>query len=391
MRTEYAGVARPLVVVAAIAVALGAGWFAAASAFWFQTADFFCLWAGGRTVLRGGDPYDPLQWAALTGGLYPDPRGLLLPSSCPGEFAYPLWTGIALIPFGALPIEAAATLWAALSLVAAIAGSLLAWTAWGGGRRFLAIFLAIVLFSQPFLTLFVSGQITGIMLALAGTLAWALARSRPGLAGAALAGLLLKPQLALLVLPTVIIDAVARRRSRLVLSTSATTIALLVASLVVDPVWPGEWVAEVGRRISAYVDRPTVWAFAASIFGDQRWGAGVLLLIVVSVAVLAGRALFEPRALMTMSLTLSIIATPYVSSYDHLALVVPWAGTLATTARATARAQNLLLIATVAAASLIPWVLFTIFQATGDQAASALVPIAAALLLGTAIRSRSHG
>lgn len=370
--------------------ALALGWVAAASALWFQTADFFCLWMGGRLVLNGIDPYDHVQWTAATAGLYPDPRGLLLPSSCPGAFGYPLWTALALVPFGALPVEIAATLWAAISIVGTATGALLAWITWGGGRKLFAVFVVLVLFAQPFWTLFVSGQMVGVMLGFAAACEWALAGGRSTIAAISVVGLLLKPQLALLVLPSVVAEAIARRRLRLLVWIGATTAAIIVASVVVEPSWPSEWLDEVfSRRLAGTVAiRPTIWNVAALLLGDPKWGVVLLVAIIALLTLVAGRELFEPRVLVPVSATLSLLATPYISSYDHLVLVLPWAGTLAIASETRGPVRMLLLVATVVVASVLPWLLFAMAQTGGNAVASALVPFLAAVLLAIAVRVR---
>lgn len=373
------------------AVVLASGFIAAQSSFYYQTADFFCLWQGGRFVVLGLDPYDEAAWDAATGGLYPDPRGGTAPASCPGRFAYPYWTAITLVPFGVLPLEVAASLWEALAIGAALAGALLAWRAADGPRSTAPLFLALVLFSQPFWTLLVSGQITGVMLALVSALSWSFARRRDVAAGVALAGLALKPQIGLLVAPLVVLRAVAERRGTFLAVALAVGGTLALASFALAPQWADAWLGEIStRRLGSVALRPSVWGFAQETFGNALWGVVLLIAVVVAIGAVARRNALAAVPLVALAAALSLVATPYISSYDHLVLVLPWALALALAARATGRARLGLLVGLVAAASLLPWVLFAVPVRGGSPTWSVAVPVAAALVLAVALRLTSR-
>ena len=372
---------------ACVAGSLVAGWAAAAWSLWYQTADFFCLWMGGRFVLTGRDPYDQAQWQAATGGLYPDPRGVQLPASCPVDFAYPYWTAIALAPFGALPIELASTIWMALSIGASVGAVALAWRLANGGDGGRTLFFAIVLSSQAFWTLLASGQFTGVMLGIITVIAWALARDRARAGGFAVAALLLKPQLGTFVIPAVVIDAFVRGRGRVLAIAGLVLAIALIASVAVSGgvalQWPGPTTAS---RLAQVGIRSSAWGLAAEIFGDPFFGAAIIALLILAVARISGARLLAPATLVAMSVPLSLLATPYVSVYDFLVLTLPWAFVAAIASRVDARERVALLLALVASASLLPWILFAIWQTGGSMTWSALVPIASALLLAWSLR-----
>lgn len=375
--------------VPAIAVlVIVAGAVAAAWSLYYQTSDFFCLWNGARALTTGMDPYDEVVWRAATGGLYPDPRGGLISSSCAGRFAYPLWTAVALAPFGVLPLEVAASLWASLAIGATLAGTWLAVRAAAVPTHLVPLLLVLVAFSQPFWLLLVSGQISGVMLALAGAVAWATIRGRDGVAGAALAGIALKPQVGALFVPLMLVRALATSRRRFVLSSLGVGALLFSISVAVAPRWPVEWADEVLiQRTRVITLLPTAWGLAADLTGAPMLGLVLVALMALAVWAIARSDAFRGLPFVGIALSLSLFAAPHLWSYDFLVLVVPWAVTLGLVGRAAGVARVLLLSGVVACASLLPWALYAVAFTRGGETLSAVIPAATALLLAAAVAS----
>ncbi len=370
-----------------LAACVAVGAVAAERSLWYETTDFYCLWSGARLVAAGQDPYNEAIWAGATGGLHPDPRGVLAPSSCPGRYGYPLWTAFTLVPFGILPLPAAAVAWMALSLVATLVGAAASWRASGGGRPMAALFAAIVLSAQPLWLLVISGQLTGIALGLAGVAALALARGRDARAGIAFGLLALKPQLIALSGPALFGWGLIVRR-RAALSAAGAVAALLIATLVVLPQWPLEWLAEItGRRTRVTTLLPTAWGLSADLFGTALI-APVLIAAVSAIAWYLARRHAAPVGVACIAVAISVFGTPYAWSYDHLILVLPWAYSLAIAARSVGAARLGLLLGTVTVASLLPWTLYAIAFTRGGETLNALVPALTAILVAAAIGSQ---
>ena len=366
-----------------------AGTFAARSALWYQTADFFCLYHGGRLLALGVDPYNEAAWQAATGGLYPDPRGGVAAPPCPGRYGYPLWTAVALIPLGVLPIELASSLWMALSIGAAILGMSAAWRAFGGTSRYAGVFAASVVMSQPFWIVLMSGQPSGITLGLAGVIAWAIARGRERTGGIALALLALKPQTSGITIPVAFVQAIAQGRRRFAASAFVAGIAMLLVPFLFVPTWPLEWLGEVGgRRLRVISQMPTAWGFAAQTVGDAAWGAAFLAAIVI-VTVLIARGRASALVVFVLSLPLSLLATPYAWTYDYLVLAVAWGYTLACAERSNGGTRVTFLLAGLALAVLGPWLLYAVSFSRGEEALSATLAAATAIVAAAAARTRA--
>ena len=371
-----------------VALVLVAGGLAARSALWYETADFFCLYQGARSLVIGLDPYDEVAWRSTVGGPYPDPRGGVAMPPCPGRYGYPLWSAVLLVPLGALPIEIASSLWMAVSIGAAVLGSALAWRAFGGTSRYAGIFGVSVVMSQPFWIFLLSGQSSGMLLGLAGTVAWAIARERERLGGVALALLAFKPQTSVITIPVVFFQALATRRRRFIVAATVAAALLIVVPLLFVRDWPFEWLGEVsGRRLRVITQMPTAWGFAAQTVGDATWGAAFLAGTALVTALIAwGRA--DRVTVFVLTLPLSLLATPYAWTYDYLVLAVAWGFILARAEAGPPVTRTALLAAGLSLAVILPWVLYALSFTRGEEALSATLAAATAVVGACAARVR---
>lgn len=368
-----------------VAIAFVLAFVAASRALWYESTDFFCMWQGARLVASGADPYDESVWRDATGGLHPNPAGEPTLSSCPGRYGYPLWTALAMLPFGVMPLPVAAVAWMGVSFLAVAIGSVASWRAAGGPRSGLALFVTVVVTAQPLWLLVIYGQITGVMLGLVGLLGLFLSRMRDVPGGIALGLLVLKPQIAGVFGPVVFLRSF-RGRPRLALASLLTLAALAVASFVVSPGWPLEWLGELGgRRLRVAGLLPTAWGLSADLFGTQAVAPLLIAAVVLGVALIVRRV---PGYLASAAIVLpiSLFASPYAWSYDQLVLVFPWAVCVAGASRATGSARPALLIATALVGAILPWSLYGIAFARGQETLNAAIPVLTALLVATVIR-----
>ena len=376
---------------AIVLVLLAAGAVAARSNLYYQATDFFCLYHGARSLVVGHDPYDEAWWKEVTGGLYPDPTsgGRLVPSSCPGRYGYPLWTAVVMLPIGALPIEVAASAWMAISLGAALAGAWWAWLAVRGPARLAPLYAILVVTAQPLWLLVIYGQITGVMLGIAGLFALLVARGHSA-AGAALSGLALKPQIVALAIPAMALQALALRRWRLLAVAAGTGVAMIVVPMLFLPGWIFEWLDElVVRRARVAVFLPTAWGLGADVLGNAALGALLVAVVAIGCWLLVRRSRVDDVGLFALTLPLSLFATPYAWSYDFLVLFVSYAFVMARAAGAPPRTRMWLTVSAVALAGPVQWLLYTVAFARGNETPSAVVTAATALLVAAALRVRS--
>jgi hypothetical protein len=376
---------------ALVLILLAVGAAVARSNLYYQATDFFCLYHGPRSLVVGHDPYDEAWWSEVTGGLYPDPSsgGRLVRSSCPGRYGYPLWTAVVMLPIGTLPLEIAASVWMALSLGAALVGAWWAWLAVRGPARLAPLYGILLITAQPFWLLVIYGQITGVMLGLAGLFAILIARGRAS-AGAALSGLALKPQTVALAIPAIALRALVLRRWRLLAVAVVTGVAMVIVPMVFVPGWVFEWLDElVLRRARVAVFLPTAWGLGADVFGNAAVGGLLVAALAIGCWLPLRRSRVDDVGLFALTLPLSLFATPYAWSYDFLVLFVSYAVVLARASVAPPRTRISLTIGAVALAGPVQWLLYAVAFPRGNETLSAVVTAATALLVAAALRAGS--
>jgi len=316
---------------------LGLGVLGANGAGFYRTHDFYALYSGARIVAEGGDPYDEVLWCAETEDTTPQAfdraRNIAV---CFVRYAYPLWTAVALLPLGILPLPLAASLWLALSIALTIAALRWSWLAVGGHASWAPVFVAIVVFSQPFALLLTLGQTGAVMFAVAAFTAYGAARSRDRAAGIALAGAVFKPNVLVVFALAILGWAALMRRANLVLTSLAAGAVLLAFSLSLRPGWMGSWFGELfGRQIGHSVEYATAWGLAAVDLHDPSLAPVLIVALAVALVLIARGRLGDPVVLSAVTVPLSLFATPYAWSYDYLALGLSWAYVLAAAGRSS--------------------------------------------------------
>ncbi len=355
-----------------------------------RTTDFFCFWSGANLLVHGGDPFDPRVWEAATSGSAPDRSGRERSAPCPGRSGYPLTTSLVLAPLGALPLVPAAALWQMLLVLGTLAGVVMSWYALRAPWSGLPLFATLVFASQPFAFTLVTAQFGGLLLALTGATI-ALEKSRPRVAGVALALLGLKPHVVVLALVAVPVRWLWRGQYAAVAGAVALGAALLLVSLVLRPTWPVAWLAELGgQRLGMTLGVPTVWSLASVLTGDARFGiVAVAVPVAVYAAALRGRRI-PAVDLVAVALVASLLISPYAGGHDQLLLAPAWGTILAVALDTSGWVRAALTYAAVLCASLLPWLLYAdALLNRPDDTFSALVVIVTACAHASALAIRS--
>lgn len=333
-----AGWKRTLAVVLAVVALLTADSAAIHALFSRQGAfviwDFQPIHAAAQAVLRGQDPYSEQVTRQIQLEAYGrSPR--------PGEdvhaFAYPLYVALLALPFGLLPLSWAQAAWLAVLQVLAILGIALttlmwAWPKAGRGR------LGIVLWSLAFYPLvwsFLLGQLAipaFAMLALAG---WAILQHRDWVAGVTLGLSLIKPQVTFLLVPSILVWSLAKRRLKLALSLTLTVAVLLIAPFLVLPTW----INEFSQRLGEYADYspflpPVELALNKCCPGAAHW---LHPLAVSALVVLAGAYWWRATGktgtehfpwAFGATLIISMLISPQIAIVNQVVLLIPLFGLL---------------------------------------------------------------
>jgi hypothetical protein len=291
--------------------------------------DYIHHWTAGRLIGSGQSPYDvdlqarihrELGWSRATHG-----RGILdfLP------FYYPPWFALAcalLVPLG---YEGGKVAWFFLNLeLLFLTGLLLRGAVAGLPGRIPLVSVPFFLFSVLALLI---GQ-TPILVLFLAALAWRLLDAgRDRFAGAALACLTIKPQLAAVFVLAMGIWAVRRGRWGVVQGFALTLALVCLVSALIVPSWPIEMLGATRRTPPPTEYFPwlgTTWFLILRTLGLRTWWLWILYLAVAipllwRVLMLA----FDLRSplgdVMAVGLLAAFFVAPYARHYDFVVLLIP--------------------------------------------------------------------
>jgi hypothetical protein len=239
------------------------------------------------------------------------------------------------------------------------------------------LFAAITLGSQPAWLTALTSQYGGVDLAALGLLALPRTVAQPGRFSLGLLLLSLKPHIA----PFVMLERARAATPRALALAAAIIVGLVLASLLIQPSWPAEWLNElVGHRAAISTTTPTMYGFITWVSGRAELGVAVVLLALGAFVLgLRGAHIDDSGDRVAVALTAGLLAVPYLSSGDPIVLAAAWCAILR---RAGPRSIGLVL-ALIGVADLVPWVLYVMREPVappGDIRNALELPISAALL-----------
>lgn len=348
---------------------------------WYNGRDFHCFWVAGRIVASGGDPYDARQYVPEIVTIPPSPASAL--HRCGQRLSYPPWTGMALAPFGALPLTAAATLWASLAVMAAVLGVSWTWQLVGRRRLSWPLVALLVVTTEPFARALTEGQFGTFVLALTAGAAFSLGSNKDRAAGFYIAALSVKPHTAAGFAAVVLLFAILRRRWRVVGASGAVALGLAGLTQLLRPGWLFEFFAGATELSGSITDRATIWNLAGS------WQHAVLAvaLVLAMVVVLTRRRRVNDPDILGLAVAFSLVVAPYAWSHDYIVLAIPWSMTIAHARTLRPLLRYALTMSTVIVAAPALWVVLPVVATVrGTDSLSVLVPMTTAVLLAIAIR-----
>lgn len=198
----------------------------------YEAVDFLGYWAAASLSAHRQNPYDSLSMLALE-----RQQGWQA-----GEPVYswnPPWLRVLLIPLGLLPFRPAVALWFPVNPLLIGTSVLLVWDVVNPREKHRCAalpLLAAFLFSRTLHTL-LEGRINSLVLLRCASFLSLASRRRDYLAGATLALVTVKPHLAYLLLPGVLMLVLLRRRWRVVVGFLAFLLVLLSIASYLSPTW----------------------------------------------------------------------------------------------------------------------------------------------------------
>lgn len=332
--------------------------------------DFTYTWAGARTVVDGGNPYEPSAWLG-TAARY----GTTTPRET--VFGYPPWIALAALPFALLPVPIASGIWTFGGMALAALALRLLLRGLDPAPPLVHFLSGLALFaSQPGSANMWSGQWTFVLLAV---LVMAVVAVRERRRGPLVAAFLLttKPQLVVFAFPALARAANARWGPRyLALATVPPAIAIAIGWLAF-PGWLEAWRTKLFEQRLA-VQPPTT---LANGLGDLIGPLGAVIAAGLVLALVGAGLAFTPRgdAFLAVWLAISATAPIYSWSYDHLLLIVPLVIATAVVGRRSRRAGVTFAAVGFGAFLIVPVLLYVVADARQNESFNIFVPLTVAV------------
>ena len=246
--------------------------------------DFLARWVGANQwLVHGLDPYSPQVSLEAQTLIYGRPAEREAGEDV-AHFAYPLFSMLFFGPFGLIPYPLARALWmtlleVALPVVAILSIRICGWKPSPWIQRVMILFS--VLWYHGFRAV-ILGQFAVLEALLIIGALLAIQRRQDPVAGVLLALTLSKPQMAVLLIPFVLLWAVSTRRLQILAWGIGTMLLLLIASLALIPSWPTEW----ARQIIDYTSYTAVGPPVSILAGLIPSGSGPITLVLTGVGLI---------------------------------------------------------------------------------------------------------
>ncbi len=293
--------------------------------------DFQVLYQSNMGLLRGIALYDHAGQVNMIAQLaHVQPAQVyILP------FPYPPWYALTTLWLAWLPIATAARVWFGIGLLLLLATTWLLSDRWPPLKRLAAAVLAV--FFVPVLGTLMVGQYVFPVLFGCALMLHALRRESAAEAAAAAALLTFKPHLGALILLAVVAplwlrrDAFSRRALRYIV---AAAVLLFAVGFLADPAWPVDYVRSLaGFQQDSGVTSCELCSSLPVLISESLGGRGLagalgvgLVMLCALVALWLLRRPFvlrDPALLISASVLIVLLASPYLLKYDFVLLLVP--------------------------------------------------------------------
>ena len=289
----------------------------------YEAGDFLGYWTAANLLAHRQSPYDPEAMLALE-------RQQGWQGDDPVYSWNPPWLHVLLIPLGVLPFRPAAALWFMVNPLLIGASVLLMWdtVSAGGEHRHAALpLLAAFLFSRS-LHAVLEGQVNTLVLLGCACFLALTSRRRDSLAGAALVLVTVKPHVAYLLLPSVLMLVLLQRRWRVIVGFLAFLLSLLFLASCLYPHWLETYFrlfdVPASPFLSTQYTTPTarglVWASLGLDIGP--WLSVICLVVFLILIWLRRRSVTLPT-IASLSLIVGLPTSTFGWSTDQVVLLLP--------------------------------------------------------------------
>lgn len=317
-------------------VAVSCMWKMATDHECFGKGDFLAYWSATRLLLEGRNPYDPaamlLTERQFTHSTFDAPITADNPASL-----FVLMLPLALLPF----TEARAT-WLIVNLILLLVASCLLARTYGRSTRKTLLVLGLywAAFPQVLVGLLAGQVISLVLLGLAGS-TFLVQKGKWFWAGASLIATTVKPHMAVLAVPYLLLYMAHRRKWQgwLGLAAAGAVVSLVLTALRAD--WPSDLMGFLPRAPVWHWATPTIGGLMSGLRMGEFWRCLVVGFLPLTWQLARRHANIQPQAAVALLTVITVPTTFFGWSYDQTVLLIPIAqiiGWLMTPARAATRA-----------------------------------------------------
>jgi len=277
--------------------------------------DLYPRWVAGCDWLKTGrDPYSPATTLRIQQGIYGRPA---TPDEDQVAFAYPIYTVLLTWPLCLAPDFASAHAVAMTALLVCVLGTAVLArrvTGWRPGPRLWIWSLVWMAVMYPTARGLLLGQLAGAVALLQIGALEALRLRRDALAGVALALSTIKPQMAILIIPLLLLWAASQQRWKVLAGFLIGLGALILIPMIWLPGWPASWLAGI-RQYTGYTEFGSItWILTTYSLGTPAFVESAVTVAWLAWFLVeswrARRLGFEP---MLWAAALAIVLTHFVS------------------------------------------------------------------------------
>jgi len=205
--------------------------------------DWFWIWAGGRAILAGENPYGPETTRVIQLGVF---GHIIPPDEYQHGFPQPAHIAFVLLPFIVFSFSSSVLLWVSLQIPLFMAIILLGFDLLKWSVRPLVLFLLIIFMTLGFrypMNVYVLGQLIFFVLFCFILSAWLFQKGHPRWAAVALACATIRPDLALIaILLAFFLIWKSPRRNEFIIALAASGLVLAFLPAIFIGFWPFTWI-----------------------------------------------------------------------------------------------------------------------------------------------------
>ncbi len=281
--------------------------------------DFLPYWSASKTMLAGGNPYDPNDLLQVQKELR-----VVLGSVDEVRQAWgPPWMMLLISPLTLIDFKIAVSIWIFCNVVFITLALYLLWGMLFGpsDRKGLIISLGVGYLFGNTIMLINLGQFSSILLIGFVVFIWCLERKFYLWAGLAMLLLVIKPQITYLVVLVIILWAIRNRKWGILQGFFVSGSLLLIILWLIFPNWLPLYINTVIAIPNVQIQYSTIGSFIESIFGISAFKYIGLLLIPLSYPLAKYVDIAGWLTTLNLALLISIPLAPYGFSFDHILLL----------------------------------------------------------------------